>query len=226
MTENNYIPEDYDRLKVVRDLYAFLHDDFSPRANVVLYPRKIQGDFDVLAELMAKHFKLNQQEIFIKYSEIDRINEFKSTLEDNHLINCVDCILNDMEFFFHSGARPHFRILKTYKMDATTHDFHVDGLLRDFDRIMTCYNAPVTQYIKNSDVLWVGGHKVHYKPNAKIYEFKVGDIWKSRVRNKPRGLLRDFWRKFSSEDRLRAFVHRAQKSEKPRIMTVADYKIT
>lgn len=225
MTESNYIPEGYDRLKVVDDLYMFLHDDFSPRANVVLYPRRIQGDFDTLADLMAQHFKLDQDEIFIKYSEVDKLDEFKSTLEDNSLINCIDLILNDMEFFYHSGARPHFRILKTYRADKTTHDFHVDGLMRDFDRIMTCYNDPVTQFIKNSDVLWVGGHKVHYKPNAKIYEFKVGDIWKSRVRNKPRGFLRDLLRKFSGEDRLRGFVHRAQKSDRPRIMTVADYKI-
>jgi hypothetical protein len=225
MTEKNYIPEDYDRIKVVRDLYAFLHDDFSPRANVVLYPRRIAGDFDRLAELMAEHFKLDKNEIFIKYSDVHRIEDFKKTLKEEHLIDCVDCILNDMEFFHHSGARPHFRILKTYHTDQTTHDFHVDGLLRDFDRIMTCYNNPVTQYIKNTDVLSVFGHKVKYKPDAKIYEFQVGDIWKSRVRNKPRGFLRDFLRKFSSEDRLRAFVHRAQRSEKPRIMMVADYKI-
>lgn len=225
MIENNYIPEDYDRIKVVNDLYSFLSDDFSPFANVVLYKRKISGDFDRLANLMAEYFKLDKVEIFIKYSNIGHLNDFKNQLEDDKLKNCMDVILNDMEFFYNSGARPHFRILKNYHADETTHNFHVDGLLRNFDRIMTCYNKPVTQFIKNTDVLSVSGHKVKYKPDAKIYEFEVGDIWKSRVRNKPRGIIGDFLRRFSSEDRLRAFVHRAQKSEKPRIMMVADYRL-
>lgn len=225
MTEKHYIPEDYDRIKIVRDLYSFLHDDFSPRANVILYQRPLAGDFDTLAQKMAQYFNLGEKEIFIKYSEIDQIEAFRETLDDEHLSECVDYILKDMEFFFHSGARPHFRILKTYQMDETTHEFHVDGLMRDFDRIMTCYNNPVTQFIKNSDVVSVSGHKVRYKPDAKIYEFQVGDIWKSRVRNKPRGFIRDLYRRFSSEDRLRAFVHRAQKSAHPRIMTVADLRI-
>lgn len=224
MTEKNYIPEAYDRIKVVDDIYSFLHEDFEPKANLVLYPRRIQGDFDALAQHMAHHFALEEEEIFIKYKDRSKIDDFRKTLGDQKLARCVGLILDDMEFFHHYGARPHFRILKTYKADATTHDFHVDGLLRNFDRIMTCYNEPVTQFIRNHDVLSVSGHKVKHKPDAPIFEFKVGDIWKSRVRNKPRGIFKDIIRRFSSEDRARAFVHRAQKSVHPRIMMVADMK--
>lgn len=226
MTQKNYIPEGYDRIKVVADLCSFLTTGFDPVANVVMYPRRLCGDFDALAEKMAEYFRLEQDEIFIKYSELHRILTFQKTLDEESMRDCVDVILQDMEFLHHAGARPHFRILKNYRADETTHEFHVDGLLQDFDRYMTCYTEPVTQFILNTDVLAVNGHKVIYRKGAKIFEFRAGDFWKSRVRNKRSNPILVFWRYITGEARKRAFVHRAQKSEKPRLMVVADYRIT
>ena len=225
MTVNNYIPEGYDRIKVVGDLWAFLATDFAPTANVVLYPRNLDGDFDALAEKMAVYFDLGKEEIFIKYSERKKIEVFRETLDDAALVQCVDTILQDMEFFYSARVKIHMRLLTGYTQDLRTHDFHVDGLEQDFDRFMTCYNDPVTQYIRNDDVIDVCGHDVVYRDDAPIYQFRTGDIWKSRVRNKPKSRADMVFEKVMKIKEKRAFVHRAQRSKVPRLMMVGDMRL-
>ncbi len=225
MTANNYIPHGYDRIKIVDDLYSFLKTDFAPISNVVLFQRKLKGDFDALAVKMAEFFCLKEEEIFIKYSERDRIEEFQETLIDPALVNCVDIILKDMEFFYSARVKIHMRLLTGYIRDTRTHDFHVDGLDQDFDRYMTCYNNPVTQFIRNDDVIDVSGHDVTYRDDAKIYQFHAGDIWKSRVRNKPKSRADMVFEKIMRVKEKRAFVHRAQLSKTPRLMVVGDMRL-
>ncbi len=225
MTQINYIPEGYDRIKVVGDLLSFLTTDFAPKANVVLYQREIKGPFDRLADKMAKYFDLGAAEIFIKYSEKDKIEEFQATLEDEELIHASNMILNDMEFFYSARIKTHMRLLTTYTEHKGTHDFHVDGLEQDFDRYMTCYNDPVTQFVKNEDVIRVSGHDAICKKDAQIFQFNVGDIWKARVRNKIKNTADTFLEKIRSVKENRAFVHRAQRSNRPRLMVVGDKRL-
>ncbi len=205
-------------------MLSFLTTDFEPKANVVLFQRDISGDFDRLAALMAVHYGLEEEEIFIKYSERDEILAFRETLDDD-LKPCVDLILNDMEFFYSSGIKTHMRLLTNYKIHQGTYEFHVDGLMQDFDRYMTCYTEPVTQFIRNEDVVQVNGHDVICKPDAEIFGFCVGDIWKSRVRNKAKNSADTFLEKMLRVKEGRAFVHRAQKSDKPRLMVVGDKRV-
>ncbi len=226
MTPQNYIPEGYNRIKVVSDLCSFLTTDFDPIANVVLYPRQLSGDFDTLAKVMAVYFGLDEKEIFIKYDEKEKIEVFKRTLNDSALIQCVDIILADMEFFQSGGVRCHMRVLTGYTEDSRTHKFHVDGLEQNFDRYMTCYNDPVTEYIKNDDVTEVVGHDVVYGDKAEVFQFRKGDIWKARVRNKPLNFIVDFIeRKLKFKER-RAFVHRAPLCNHPRLMVVGDFRLS
>ncbi len=224
MEQHNYIPDAYDRIKVVRDPYAFLATDFMPKANVVLYQRTLEGDYDMLAKKMAEHFELSNEEIFIKYSEADKIRDFQKTLceEEGAL---VDRILDDMEFLYSNRVKTHMRILTHYTEDPRTHEFHVDGACQDFDRYMTCYNNPVTQFVKNDDVLLVRGHDAHVRSDATVYGFKPGDIWKARVRNKPKGRIGTAIEKMLRIKENRAFVHRAQFSKTPRLMVVGDQRL-
>lgn len=224
MAQKAYIPEGYHGVKVVGDLCAFWQEDFGNLANVVLYPRRLQGDFDALAKIMAEYFSLGKDEIFIKYSERQKLEEFSDTLTDEDLKRCVNIILNDMAFIFHAGARTHMRLVRSYSEESGTHNFHVDGMQQDFDRIMTCYNNPVTQYLRNSDVLSINGHRVKYRLGAEVYAFRPGDIWRQRVRNKKRGKFQEFVHKVTQEDRRRAFVHRAERSLHPRLMVVGDLR--
>lgn len=221
MEQHNYIPESYDRIKVVNDPYAFLATDFAPRANVVLYPRTIEGDFDALAKKMAAHFNLGDEQIFIKYSEAERIRDFQKTCNETDA-RLVDIILNDMEFLYSSRVKTHMRLLTHYTEDPRTHHFHVDGECQDFDRYMTCYNNPVTQFVRNEDVMLVKGHDAHVRPRAPIYQFNPGDLWKARVRNKPRGRIRSAIDQALRIKENRAFVHRAMVSATPRVMVVGD----
>lgn len=222
MTYLDYIPDCYDRIKVVEDSYAFLDADFEPRANVILYPRRIVGAFDRLAEYMADYFELDENEIFIKYSERSQIEDFKDTLTDIDLITATEKILRDMEFLYSAKIKTHMRLLTTYTTHAATYRFHVDGLDQDFDRYMTCYTAPVTQFVRNDDVVRVSGHDALCRKGAKIYEFKVGDMWKARVRNKPKNKLGTVIEKMMRTKENRAFVHRAPHSSSPRLMVVGD----
>lgn len=225
MQEKNYIPAGYEGIKVVGDLCALLQTDFGPFANVILYPRRLRGDFDALADRMAAHFGLEQEEIFIKYADKRKLEEFRDDLDEGPVRAALEIVLTDMEFFHHSGARPHVRILKTYTEDATTHDFHVDGMMQNFDRFMTCYNNPVTEYVRNDDVLRVQGHKAICKEGAPVFAFRPGDIWKQRVRNKTGGIFAKLIRRVLQSDRRRAFVHRAAKSERPRLILVGDRRL-
>jgi len=134
--------------------------------------------------------------------------------------------LNDMDFFHFSEARPHLRLLTGYIKDSTIHEFHVDGKEQDFDRYMTCYNDPVTQFICNRDVRSVSGHKVEYNADAEIYGFRPGDIWKQRVRNKKKNFIQDALIDALNLKASRAFVHRAPRSDEPRLMMVGDYRLT
>lgn len=225
MQEKNYIPAGYEGIKVVGDLCALLQTDFGPLANVILYPRRLRGDFDALSQRMAEHFELAEEEIFIKYADRHKLEDFGKTLEKGPLKAALDVVLTDMEFFYHSGARPHVRILKAYTEDLTTHDFHVDGVMQNFDRFMTCYNNPVTEYVRNGDVLKVTGHKAICRPDAPVFSFRPGDIWKQRVRNKTGGKLGKIIRAILGTDRRRAFVHRAARSDAPRLILVGDRRL-
>ena len=65
----DYIPVNYGRIKIVGDLCGLLNTDFEPKANIVMLPRRLKGDFSLLANMMATEFELKDKEIFIKYDE-------------------------------------------------------------------------------------------------------------------------------------------------------------
>lgn len=228
MTQLDYIPEGYDLIKVVDDLFAFFATDFEPKANVVLYPRALKGNFDILAERMCTHFELKEGELFIKYSEREKIESFKDSLDDEGLSECVEIILSDMECLYSARVKTHMRLVASngYKQHKDVHNFHVDGLNQDFDRFMTCYNDPVTQFVCNHDVLMVSGNDVQLKPDAPVYQFKIGDFWKARVRNKQKNSADSFLEKMLREKEKRAFVHRALQSDNPRVMVVGDKQLS
>lgn len=226
MTQLNYIPEGYERIKVVDDLYSFFTTDFEPKANVVIFPRRLVGDFDVLAQKMAVFFALDEEEIFIKYSDRAVLDDFRMTLSGDKGLNAaLDIIMQDMECLFSAQVKTHMRLLYNYKIHADTYQFHVDGLEQDFDRFMTCYNNPVTQFIRNQDVLKVDGHDALCRADATVYQFHVGDLWKSRVRNKPKNKVDSLIGAGLREKERRAFVHRAPPSDRPRLMVVGDRRV-
>ncbi len=226
MTQLDYIPEGYELIKVVDDLFSFFTTDFEPKANIVLLPRSLRGDFDVLAAEMARFFNLTDGELFVKYSERSKIEEFQNNLENEDLHSAVDVILSDMECLYSARVKTHMRlIVNEYKEHYNVHDFHVDGLNQDFDRFITCYNAPVTQFVRNDDVVAVSGNNVEINPDAPIYQFAVGDMWKARVRNKQRNSADNFLEKLLRDKERRAFVHRAIRSETPRLMVVGDKRL-
>lgn len=225
MTLQDYIPEGYERIKVVDELFAFFTTNFEPKANVVLFPRSLKGDFDGLAEDMARYFDLKDEEIFIKYGEREKLEEYKETLEDDEIRHALQIILDDMECLYSSRVKTHLRLLTRYRKHTDTYDFHVDGLCQNIDRYMICYTDPVTEYIRNDDVIKINGHDALCRKDAPVYRFKCGDMWKSRVRNKPKNPIDDWWDSITRVRERRAFVHRAVSSDKPRLILVGDKQV-
>lgn len=225
MTQNNYIPADYDRIKVVPDIYSLLNEDFGAKANLILHPRRLAGDFDALALVMAAFFNLGRHEIFIKYKDRDRLLEFGETLENPAFIAPLEIILDDMEFFHAAAGRVTFRLVRKYQSLDGVHDFHIDGLNQDFDRIMCCYNDPVTEYVRNDDVLSIEGQTATVREGAPVFRFRPGDLARQRIRNKKTPGVLGLLRGITDNKVQRAFVHRAQKSNHPRLMLVVDLSV-
>ncbi len=226
MTQLDYIPEGYEQIKVVDNLFSFFKTDFEPKANIVLYPRRLTGNFDRLAVEMANFFDLKEGKLFIKYSECSKIQYFQKQVKDKDIYKAVDIILSDMECLYFARVKTHMRlVVNEYKKHHDVHEFHVDGLNQDFDRFIVCYNDPVTQFVRNDDVIMVSGNNVKVKDNAPTYQFASGDMWKARVRNKQRNSADDFLGKILRDKERRAFVHRALRSNLPRILVVGDKRL-
>lgn len=225
--EIDYLPENYDRIKLVDSPKALLSEKFGWRANVVICPRTLSGNFDELANRMEKFFQTGGMQKKFKPDDIPVLKHFRRTLEDPQLQEALDNIMADMAFMEKSGAKTHLRLLKGYSAISGTHNFHIDGYVgskgQDIDRYISCYNTPVTEFVRNDDVIRISGDQAECKPDTKVYSFHPGDMWKQRVRNGGDNILVDIFRSITDDKRSRGFVHRAASCDHARLMLVADH---
>ncbi len=228
MTEKpEYLPENYDRIKVVETPIALLSEKFGWRANVVMCPRQLAGDFDGLARDMEQHFQTGGLQKKFKPEDREALRAFRAALADPEKVRALDAVLADMEFMIKSGAQTHLRLLKGYSELSGTHNFHIDGNVggkgQDIDRYIACYNDPVTGFVRNDDVIRINGDQAECKPDAKVYSFRPGDMWKQRVRNGDDNILIEIFRELTNDKKTRGFVHRAEESDHARLMLVGDH---
>lgn len=175
----DYIPDDYAGIKVVGSLDELFNTPFG-EANAVLWPRTLRGDFNNVARLLYK--KREKNDYFRDLENIARDNPdglgqaAMAVLQD---IQTVDGILKgqsrplDIRVQYNSG----------WAGDKGVENFHVDTCTRqETGRILCCYTAPVTQWIKNEDAQPVPGtlHGNLYKarPGTPVYSFRPGDMFR------------------------------------------------
>ncbi len=217
----SYVPKDYDLLKVVGSLKDMFNAGVGEVCNVVLFPRKkLSGDFNGLARRLWKDFGDPNDLEFPELHKED-LEQVVTSLRGRQKIACqkiIDDIVTFESHGFHGGLR--LIVPDSYmKVNAAVHEFHGD--VAEGHRLMCCYNAPVTEALRNDEAVYKGirttvsGRNEKefpvYKPEkgAKPFSFGVGDIWYQ---------VSNYW---SDVD---AFIHRAVETkagDPPRLLFAA-----
>lgn len=169
----DYIPADYTQVKCARSMGEALNDIFSASVNCRVYPRNLTGDFNGLAQAISSDYKM------IVYSQAKLLDLRNKHQQYNREI---DQILSDMSLVVGAGFRN--VILRAvgyngyYDSDAMT--FHQDGSRCAWrTRVLCCYNDPVTEYLRNDDVVFGDDGKTYQEPisrNPTTFRFRAGDI--------------------------------------------------
>ena len=213
------LPQDYDRLAVVyslKEMFKLMADN-PENINIIIYRRgPLSGDFNRLAfmldELQTQAYKKNNRfDIDKILSQIIEHDEF-----DTELKAAASTVLNDRSDFYEQmpfRMGMHTRIERT--ITPAIEEFHEDSPRW---RLMSCYNKPGTQWIKNDDV---GESFLMHEyrstiskmiEGAIIYEMQPGDIWAHAGR---------------ANKKTEPFYHRGisvSEDHPPRLMTVCDSK--
>lgn len=193
MKRPDYIPADYNRIKIVGSLTELFNTPFGD-ANCILFPRTLTGDFNALSREIAK----TGLSKFLK-----RANAMPPELaaEEAQVKNDMQALkgaFNRLVF----GSKVQLRLEKKYKLDRehSVLNFHIDGTSKPkMGRILCNYTAPVTEWIRNEDA--VEGKVRGYfeaREGAPVYSFGVGDIWRQSCRSRA----------------MDGFIHRAPESVK------------
>jgi len=177
MERPDYIPENYNRIKVVESLTALANACFGKKTpeNCFLLPRQMKGDFDGLGQALAKRSRIKDGDFYSL-----GLRQIKNALtlplqEDQKL--ALKQIFDDMvsieETFQGRAHSIHLRVVRGYAHSSATR-FHTDG----GNRLLCGYSLPVTECAKNEDVIYTGyDNKYLLKANAQPFSFAPGDMW-------------------------------------------------
>lgn len=220
MTHIDYIPDGYQAIRVVGTYDGLFSAHFNRCVNAVLLPRRIDGDFDGLAKELYGRF--SEGRVTGGVGRVFFLDDLQNPSARNPLpfsaleafyatgsrySGLLQMVFEDVALVRKNGLKPQLRVVKRYAQEEDTESFHCDSVK---DRVLTCYNAPVTQWVRNEDVesLDRESGEVLTKEGSPVFSFRPGDIWRQAG--------------FSSTQEAPPFIHRAVRSETPRLLLVAD----
>lgn len=173
------IPKDYDRVVRTGSL-AGLFDTAAQadrRVNVVLLRRKISGDFDGLAKAMWMYPGKQDIRSEDMAKKLARVFEQQPGLSRS-ITDAARRILTDIEDLKPYLNYCHIRKVpvRGYEHESRhpVHDYHADTTGW---RLMICYNAPVTEALRQQDVIATDTDSFRMKKGAVPFRFRAGDIW-------------------------------------------------
>jgi hypothetical protein len=207
----DYVPGDYNRIKVVGSMSQFFNERFGPQ-NVILYPRAVVGDFRALARWIDHEFQIekkkaqwifNSQTLNRLYDRMLGAEQFalRQILNDMDVVSRLQCSAKD------SSSAVVLVVMSSAgyaDSDFTTatmhHDTHRPGAR--MGRTLCCYTGPVTEWVRNEDakLRFCGDFMYDLKQDAAIQTFRLGDIWRSAGCN-------------IAEDQTLPFIHRSRKQK-------------
>lgn len=160
---------------------------------IVVLPRTVSGQFNDLAKwLLGKNpwqgtlvaDKSHYLETAYKCEDLDIFQKDPGMNWHDEL----NLIRDDMQKMQKAvGYRAELRVVRDKGYTPGTHLFHIDGgeyrpALQAADRVMCCYNAPTTEWIRKSDAIVLparqGVRCFKKKAAAPAFRFGVGDIWR------------------------------------------------
>lgn len=200
------------QIRVVDSFTAMCRDDFAAGENVLRLPRRLSGEFNLLA-LCLSRTERNRREAALESFVAPRLHRVFGVAARQ--------VLDDMAALRDHGFHPELRVVQRGFYTPSVMHFHVD---RGESRIICCYNGSATEFLS-------GGDAVHQNPNratggfvakdgAVIQTFELGDIW----RHKGVPLNRSGEVGVGAE-MAAAFIHRAPKMPLvawPRLMVVGE----
>lgn len=216
MKNLDYLPQNYDSIKVVDSWDALLSEPFDD-ASCILFPRTLSGDFNALARAISMQRKGYRKDI-------------PQNLETEHrfLMEDIERVRAHLTAIGVSAFEPSLRIEHRARWSSfsSVDTWHVDGCKNpEFGRLLCNYNAPTTQWLRQQDVTYDSlsmraNERFNKKMFAKTYSFEPGDVWRQRSASSPVSE--------HMQDRDKLFVHRRppgvklrHRNDPPRMLMVA-----
>lgn len=225
MGEIDYLPEDNHRIQVVGSLSEFFNasaqavqDENFCGKNLIVFPRKLPGDFNGLARHLAREFRVSSDFSTLSIHDLNRLQEKGGLTPETG--EALACIRRDAEDIINTlwissrrsvGNYTDLRIIRRYENTASSvRWFHKDGV----SRICCCYNDPVTQGGRNEDFTYSEGRYHPTSINVKLFSARAGD------------LTCHFGGTGTGDDKP-YYIHRGPDSywSRPRLMLVADLRL-
>lgn len=218
----DYIPKDYNRILVVGSLADFFNTQFTPAVNCILHPRRLSGDFNALAQAIARDaWKMDSRE-----SYDFTLPHFEAATKKLRRANdgagaAAKIVLADMKTMMkrHHRKDISLRFIKEKAYAAASTDvknFHADNVDYPLGRILCAYNDPVTEFIRNEDAVKLERGEYSAREGAPVYGFASGDLWRQTGRQSQYDP--------ESYKGLEPFIHRAPRwraGNAPRLLLVA-----
>lgn len=176
------LPDDYPRIRCVSSLEEIFNarSEATHGTNVVLFRRgNLAQNFNKLANVIGQH--INKPAHYIREPFDDFIANLKRDIDwDDELEAAADFVATDMKTFApYRGAGSALRVIGGNNDSDLQNYFHADGGLPwQSWRLMSCYNEPATEWLKNEDAVY-DKDKDRYVPKdgATIYSMQAGDVW-------------------------------------------------
>lgn len=222
----SYLPEGCENIRIVSGFEDLMTAEFDGRVNCILWPRRLSGDFNALADVFWNGMNVSEIEEIYKdtirvYLEpVHILESFKAAVANEQytaqqaeeILQALIHLQNDADFLAQYGMDHVTRALKSYPVrghdSGDVNAFHADRMGWDFGRVVICYNDPATEFLRNEDVDYdPQTYAVNVKENAQVYRFHSGDV----VR-------------MSSRARVNPLIHRGTMSTSPRLLTIGHKK--
>jgi hypothetical protein len=205
------LSKDYSRLLEVRSLQELFKAALSApeEVNVILWRRgELSGDFNGLARYMEANPSEPEIAVATPLYLPDYIKDKEGLSED--ILKASRQVIADLKMFKEDAPykmSPDLRLITKENDDRSTDEFHLDG---GKWRLMCCYNEPVTEWVRNEDVIGYEELNIQIRPGTEIFTFMPGDVWMHACQDTGKQDL---------------FIHRGhtpELGEPPRLLTVVD----
>ncbi len=167
------------RTQTVDTLSSVFHDAFSDGVNVLVKKRKLAGNFNALARLIAREHP-DQTVIYLDMVKVSHLFSKNRHRMSRNTKVAANRVLSDMKAANAAGYHTTLRLVAGTNGygEEEVYKYHADSSDNDAGTILSCYAGPVTEGIRNEEGEKLGYGIFKAKKGAKPRRFGLGDIWR------------------------------------------------